>query len=127
MAYMENDIKATVKKIIQGNEKRKRRVVKGMGSVFDKAATLVIEDALYSSCGDIMSDNAREELQKQIYKSIVYSMPYESIVGVICGRRQFYNYRTEFVTLVAVGLDMWPCGSSRVGHNRNTKQYTIGL
>lgn len=112
---MESDTKATVKKIIQGNEKRKRRVAKGSGSAFDKAAARVIDDALNSSCANITADNAREEIQKQIYKSIVYSMPYESIVGVICGRRQFYNYRTEFITAVAVGLDMLPYGSTRTG------------
>lgn len=115
MAYMESDIKATVKKIIQGNEKRKRRVAKETGSAFDKAAIHAIEDAINSSCANITADNAREEIQKQIYKSIVYSMPYESIAGVICGRRQFYNYRTEFITAVAVGLDMLPYSGSRTG------------
>lgn len=108
MEYLESDIKATVKKIIQGNEKRKRRIAKGLGSTFDRTATHVIDNALNSSCANITADNARAELQRQIYKSIVYSMPYESIMGVMCGRRQFYDYRTEFITLVAIGLDMLP-------------------
>lgn len=114
MEYLESDIKATVKKIIQGNEKRKRRITKGTGSAFDKTAIHVIDDALNSSCANITADNARKEIQGQIYKSIVYSMPYENVMGVICGRRQFYDYRTEFITLVAVGLDMLP-GGSRTG------------
>lgn len=108
MARLDGDIKATVKKIIQGNEKRKRRIANGTASTFDKKAVGVISDALNGSCNNIMSDNARENTQKQIYKSIVYSMPYESMIGVICGRRQFYDYRTEFITLVAEGLDMLP-------------------
>lgn len=115
MEYLESDIKATVKKIIQGNEKRKRRIAKGTGSTFDKTAISVIDNALNSSCANITADNAREELQRQIYKSIVYSMPYENIMGVMCGRRQFYDYRTEFITLVAMGLDMLPSGRSRTG------------
>lgn len=108
MEYLESDIKATVKKIIQGNEKRKRRIAKGTGSTFDKTVINAIDNALNSLCANITSDKARHETQKQIYKSIAYSVPYESIMGVICGRRQFYDYRTEFITLVAVGLDMIP-------------------
>lgn len=118
MAHLESDIKATVKKIIQGNEKRKRRIAKGMGSTFDKTATHVIDNALNSSCANITADSAREELQKQIYKSIVYSMPYESVMGVMCGRRQFYDYRTEFITLVAVGLDMLPGEKGKENDNQ---------
>lgn len=108
MARLDNDVKATVKKIIQGNEKRKRRIANGTASQFDKTAIGVIEDALNGSCGNIMSGQARENTQKQIYKSIVYSMPYESMIDVLCGRRQFYDYRNDFIAAVAEGLGMLP-------------------
>ena len=35
MQRIDDDIKATVKKIIQGNEKRKRRMLNGNASAFD--------------------------------------------------------------------------------------------
>ena len=108
---IDDDIKATVKKIIQGSEKRKRRIAKGSASEFDKTAAGVIEAALNQSCHNIDGRAAREQLQRQIYKSVVYSVPYESIYGVICGRRQFYDYRNEFINAVAEGLGMLPDGS----------------
>lgn len=111
MQRIDDDIKATVKKIIKGNEKRKRRMINGTASEFDRTAASVIEDALNQSCHNIDSTAAREQLQKQIYKSVVYSVPYESIYGVICGRRQFYDYRNEFIAGVARGLGMLPDGS----------------
>lgn len=38
MQRIDDDIKATVKKIIQGNEKRKRRMLNGNASAFDRIA-----------------------------------------------------------------------------------------
>ncbi len=113
MQRIDDDIKATVKKIIQGNEKRKRRIVNGNASEFDKVAVAVIETALNNSCHNIDSEAAREQMQKQIYKSVVHCMPYESIYDVLCGRRQFYDYRNEFIATVAEGLGMLPNGSKR--------------
>lgn len=117
MQRIDDDIKATVKKIIQGNEKRKRRLSNGSVSEFDRKAAGAIEAALIQSCHNIDSKAAREQLQRQIYKSVVYSVPYESIYGVICGRRQFYDYRNEFIAGVAKGLGMIPEGS----RNKETK------
>lgn len=37
-----------------------------------------------------------------------------AIADALCGRRQFYEYRTEFITLVAQAMDMLP-GGSRAG------------
>lgn len=108
MQRIDDDIKATVKKIIQGNEKRKRRITAGNASEFDWAAVSVIEAALYNSCHNIESEAARQQLQKQIYKSVVHCVSYESIYDVMCGRRQFYDYRNEFITAVAEGLGMLP-------------------
>ena len=96
MQRIDDDIKATVKKIIQGNEKRKRRIVNGNASEFDKVAVAVIETALNNSCHNIDSEAAREQMQKQIYKSVVHCMPYESIYDVLCGRRG-YSQRTKCV------------------------------
>ena len=47
-------------------------------------------------------------MQEKIYKSIVFNTPYEYIADVLCGRRQFYEYRTEFITRVAQAMDMLP-------------------
>ena len=99
MQRIDDDIKATVKKIIQGNEKRKRRMLNGNASAFDRMAYSVINEALNNSCHNIDSEAAREQMQKQIY---------ESIYDVMCGRRQFYDYRNEFITAVAEGLGMLP-------------------
>lgn len=112
MQRIDDDIKATVKKIIQGNEKRKRRMLNGNASAFDHMAYSVIDEALNNSCHNIDSEAAREQMRKQIYKSVVHCTPYESIYDVMCGRRQFYDYRNEFITAVAEGLGMLP-GSGR--------------
>ena len=46
MQRIDDDIKATVKKIIQGNEKRKRRMLNGNASAFDRMAYSVIKYSL---------------------------------------------------------------------------------
>lgn len=123
MQRIDDDIKATVKKIIQGNEKRKRRMLNGNASAFDRMAYSVIDEALNNSCHNIESEAAREQMQKQIYKSVVHCTPYESIYDVMCGRRQFYDYRNEFITAVAEGLGMLP-GGSRTKRNTGCNSTT---
>lgn len=123
MQRIDDDIKATVKKIIQGNEKRKRRMLNGNASAFDRMAYSVIDEALNNSCHNIESEAAREQMQKQIYKSVVHCTPYESIYDVMCGRRQFYDYRNEFITAVAEGLGMLP-GGSRTKRNTGCSSKT---
>lgn len=117
MTRLECDIKAQVKKIIQGNEQRKRRVANGTASKFDIMAAGVIENVLNNSCANITDQDARAEVHKQIYKSITQNIPYESIMGVMCGRRQFYDYRTEFIIMVAEGLGMMPGKKGRGNGN----------
>ena len=107
---MDADIKAVVRSIIQGNEKRKKRIRVGKASAFDSVAIAVVEDALHSSCQNIESVQARRQMQEKIYKSIVFNTPYEYIADALCGRRQFYEYRTEFITRVAQAMDMLPGG-----------------
>ncbi len=114
LAKLESDIKAAVKKIIQGNEKRKRRIANNTAGPFDRLAVTAIEDALNNSCENI-TGQAKEEMQRQIYKSILYNVPYENLYGIPCGRRQFYDYRTEFIIKTAEGLGMMPHGSSTRG------------
>ena len=46
MQRIDDDIKATVKKIIQGNEKRKRRMLNENASAFDRMAYSVIKYSL---------------------------------------------------------------------------------
>ena len=110
MEKMDADIKAVARSIIQGNEKRKKRIRAGKGSAFDGMAAAVVEDALRSCCRNIESIQARKLMQEKIYKSIVYNTPYEYIADALCGRRQFYEYRTEFITRVAQAMDMLPGG-----------------
>jgi len=107
---MDADIKAVARSIIQGNEKRKKRIKAGKASAFDIMAAAVVEDALCSSCQNIESIQARQQMQKRIYESIVYNTPYEYIADALCGRRQFYEYRTEFITRLAQAMDMLPGG-----------------
>lgn len=82
----------------------------------------VIDEALNNSCHNIDSEAAREQMQKQIYKSVVHCTPYESIYDVMCGRRQFYDYRNEFITAVAEGLGMLP--GSRTKRNTGCSSTT---
>ena len=108
MVKLDADIKAIARSIIQGNEKRKKRIKNGQASAFDLQAAQVVDNALRGTCGNIESVRVRRQMQEKIYKSIVYNMPYEYIADALCGRRQFYEYRTEFITLVAEAMDMLP-------------------
>ena len=87
-----------------------------------RMAYSVINEALNNSCHNIDSEAAREQMQKQIYKSVVHCTPYESIYDVMCGRRQFYDYRNEFITAVAEGLGMLP--GSRTKRNTGCSSTT---
>ena len=107
MAKLEHDIKTIAKSIIQGNEQRKKRIKANIASTFDNMAVDIVEDALQQSCSNISCEEPRKQMQEQIYQSIVYNTPYEYI-GAMCGRRQFYDYRTEFITLVADRMGMLP-------------------
>lgn len=108
MVKLDADIKTIARSIIQGNEKRKKRIKNGQASAFDLQAAQVVDNALRGTCGNIKSIRARRQMQEKIYKSIVYNTPYEYIADALCGRRQFYEYRTEFITLVAQAMDMLP-------------------
>lgn len=108
VSKMDEDIKDVAKRLIQGNEKRKKRIRLHRESAFDGLAAKAITDALASSCGNITSHTARKQMQDRIYKSIVHSIPYEYIGDVCCGRRQFYDYRNEFIMAVADNLGMLP-------------------
>lgn len=108
MVKLDADIKAIARSIIQGNEKRKKRIKNGQASAFDLQAAGVIDNALRGTCGNIESVRVRRQMQEKIYKSIVYNMPYEYIADALCGRRQFYEYRQEFIKRVASAMDMLP-------------------
>ncbi len=106
MEKLEKDVKKTAKSIIQGNEKRKGRVKTRQASEFDHTAITAVEDALHASCQDIPHPEARRILQDKIYQSITQNMPYEHIPDVMCGRRQFYEHRNNFIFLVAKKMRM---------------------
>ena len=108
MLKLDDDIKVTAKSIIQGNEKRKRRIKNNLASRFDIWAVDVVSNALSGSCSNISCNKARQQMQEKIYKSILYNTPYEYLADVACGRRQFYDYRKEFIRLVAKGMGMIP-------------------
>lgn len=104
---LEADIKTVVKSIIQGNDRRKMRIDKGTASAFDLKAAESVERALEESCGNISSGLARKQMQEKVYMSVLHKMPYEHI-EVCCGRRQFYDYRKEFIMRVALAMEMIP-------------------
>lgn len=79
VSKMDEDIKDVAKRLIQGNEKRKKRIRHHRESEFDVLAAKAIADALVSSCGNITSQTIRQQVQEKIYKSIVFSTPYEYI------------------------------------------------
>ena len=122
MQGMEVDIKPKEKKLIRATKNAKARMLNGNASAFDRMAYSVINEALNNSCHNIDSEAAREQMQKQIYKSVVHCTPYESIYDVMCGRRQFYDYRNEFITAVAEGLGMLP--GSRTKRNTGCSSTT---
>lgn len=107
MKELDADIKAIARSIIQGNERRKKRIRTGQASAFDKQAAQVVENALRETCGNVESVQVRRQMQEKIYKSVVYNTPYEYI-DALCGRRQFYEYRLEFIKRVASAMDMLP-------------------
>lgn len=107
MDKLDEDIKTMARHIIQSNEKRKKRIKNNRASEFDIMAADAIKTSLCASCGNIESIQVREKMQEQIYRSIVSNIPYEHL-DVLCGRRQFYEYRTEFITKVANGMKMLP-------------------
>ena len=115
MVKLEADIKTVAKGIIQGNEKRKKRIKANKGSTFDVRALSVVEDALRNSCGNIESSRQRKRMQDIIYNSIIYNTPYEYCPDVFVGRRQFYEMRMEFIAAVADGLEMLPDGQQEPG------------
>lgn len=112
---MDEDIKDVAKRLIQGNEKRKKRIRQHRQSDFDLVAAKAIADALASSCGNIEAPTIRKQMQDAIYRSIVYSTPYEYMGAVCCGRRQFYEYRNAFIMAVADNLGMVPAGQQDNG------------
>lgn len=103
---LDADIKAVARSIIQGNEKREKRMKADMASQFDIKAAAVVKSALCASCHNIQYIQAREQMQEKIYKSIIYNKPYEYMEDVFCGRRQFYEYRNEFIRKVAEEMNM---------------------
>lgn len=108
MDKLEADIKTIARGIIQGNEKRKKRIEQKRESDFDRLAVEAIENALESSCANIKGSRIRKQIQGKIYQSIVTLTPYEYIGEVCCGRRQFYEYRNQFIREVAYNLGMLP-------------------
>ena len=110
MASIERDIKVVARSVIQGNEKRKKRIKTSHASAFDLLAAQAIEDALERTWPNVEAKQIRKKMQNKLYKSIVYSEPYEHLVDndLLCGRRQFYEARMEFIVDVASRLDMLP-------------------
>ena len=51
MERLDADIKTIARSIIQGNEKRKKRIRTGRASAFDEKTAAIVEDALRASWG----------------------------------------------------------------------------
>lgn len=105
---LEADIKTVARSIIQGTEKREKRIKDGNASAFDVKAAEIVANALNATCENIASSKARKQMQEKIYKSILHNQPYEYIADPCCGRRQFYEYRMEFISNVADAMGMLP-------------------
>lgn len=106
VSKIDEDIKDVARRLIMGNEKRKKRIRNRKESAFDMQAANAIANALSSSCRDITCRTERKQMQEIIYRSIAYSIPYEYIGEVYCGRRKFYEYRNEFILAVAENMEM---------------------
>lgn len=46
--------------------------------------------------------------RRRFIRALFTNMPYEYIADALCGRRQFYEYRQEFIKRVASAMDMLP-------------------
>ena len=64
MEKLDADVKAIARSIIQGNEKRKKRIKTGNASAFDFQAVKIVDNALCASCGNIESVRARRQMQE---------------------------------------------------------------
>lgn len=103
---IDKDIKDIAICLIQGNEKRKKRIEQSKETTFDTKACEAVETALHAMCSNVKDNAIRNTMQKKIYESIVYSIPYEYIGQTYCGRRRFYEYRKEFIGMVAKEMGM---------------------
>ena len=78
------------------------------GSMYDYLTSCNVDQLDSAALNYFGKKVTHRQMQEKIYKSIVYNMPYEYIADALCGRRQFYEYRQEFIKRVASAMDMLP-------------------
>ncbi len=103
MPRIDDDSKAHSKKeLSRATRIRTRRLLNGKRiSSVTVWAYSVIDEALNNSCHTIESEKAATgaDAENKYNTSVVSCvLPYESIYecGIVCGRRQFHDYRKEF-------------------------------
>jgi hypothetical protein len=112
MVKLDNDVKKTVKNIIQGYESRKKRIKNKKFSSFDLEAESIIEQSVCDLWSSVACNKTRKTMQNNTYTSITRNMPYEYFTNPMCGRRQFYEQRNMLITLVATRIGMAPLVTS---------------
>ncbi|MCL2052784.1 MAG: hypothetical protein FWG91_13815 [Lachnospiraceae bacterium] len=107
MAKIDDDVKKIAKHIIKGNEARKQRIKNKKYSAYDLMAVEIIDRSIRVLWPNVYCDTARKAMQEAVYQSIVNNTPWEHM-GIISGRRQFYEERNALICLVAAGMGMTP-------------------
>lgn len=94
------------KQIIHAVVRMDSRYRGGKQSPFQKRGADAIRRAKDElDVGDIAPDVQRVIVEK-IYQSIAYATPWELLGETYCGRGMFYQYRKQFVYLVADNMGM---------------------
>lgn len=103
---IDEDIKKIIKAAVHGDEKRRKRKSKGTLTEFDKSADRAIVKAKNEMDLEGFDEEARQHIINKIYTSLLYNTPWENLGDTYCCRRLFYEYRRQFMYLVALNMGM---------------------
>jgi hypothetical protein len=103
---IDEDTKKIVKAAVHGDERRQKRKRKGQLTTFDIAAA----EAIKAAKEELQLEGCDKEVQRliidKIYTSLLYNTPWENLGETFCCRRLFYEYRRQFMYIVALRLGM---------------------
>lgn len=103
---IDEDTKKIVKAAVHGDERRQKRRRKGNLTTFDIAAAEAIKAAKEELQLESYDKEARRLIIDKIYASLLYNTPWELLGETYCCRRLFYEYRRQFMYIVAQHLGM---------------------
>lgn len=106
MEYLGEDYKRIVKALIHSDKERKKRIRRGTATAFDIKADNAIKAAMKELKLDGFTASTRKALIDKLYESIQYNTPWEMLGDTMVCRSLFYRYRSRFMYLVAVHMDM---------------------